>query len=70
MTSLTNEEKAGVIDQHIKAVSYSLYNAQLDLIEAQAVSNSDTEVISGINARISDLNAKLSALDEELNSLT
>lgn len=67
---LTNEEKAGIVEQHLKSVSYSLYGAQLDLIEAQAISNADSEVINSINLRISDLNAKSNALQEELDSLS
>lgn len=67
---LTNEEKAAIVEQHLKSVSYSLYNSQLDLIEAQSVSSPDNDSIAGINARIIDLNSKVSALNAELDSLS
>lgn len=67
---LTNEEKAAIVEQHLKSVSYSLYNSQLDLIEAQSVSSPDNDSIAGINSRIADLNSKVSALNAELDSLS
>ncbi len=68
--SLSNEEKIGVVDQHIKSLSYILYGAQLDLIEANAATNPDLVTISAINTKISDLNSKLEALNTELSSLS
>ncbi|MEY4331338.1 MAG: hypothetical protein RLZZ196_76 [Bacteroidota bacterium] len=66
---LTNEEKITIIDQHIKSINYSLYGFELELKEAQAISNPDSEVIASINLRISDHVAKISALNEELATL-
>ena len=70
MTSiLTNEEKSGIISQHIKNVEYSLYNLSLSLIEENAVSSPDEDKISSLNDQISDLNAQKTALETELANL-
>jgi hypothetical protein len=67
---LTNEEKLGLIAQHIKSVDYSIYGLQLDLLELQAVPNADASQVSNINSRITLLNTKRAALVEEKDSLT
>jgi len=66
---LTNEEKLGIIDQHIKSVNYALYGLELDLLELNATASPDAGQIANINSRISAANAKKSALAEERNSL-
>jgi hypothetical protein len=67
---LTNEEKLGLVAQHIKSVDYSIYGLQLDLLELQAVPNADASQVSNINSRITLLNTKRAALVEEKDSLT
>jgi hypothetical protein len=62
---LTNEDKLSIIDQHIRSVEYSIFGAELDLIEANAVSAPDGPVISGIENRIEDLNSRKTALAVE-----
>jgi hypothetical protein len=68
-TILTNEEKSGIVSQHIKNVEYSLYNLNLSLIEENAVSSPDATKISSLNDQISDLNAQKTALQSELSNL-
>ena len=62
---LTNEDKLSIIDQHIRSIDYSLFGAQLDLIEANAVSSPDAALISGINDRVANATSKKSALVSE-----
>lgn len=70
MTSiLTNEEKSGIISQHIKNIEYSLYNLTLSLIEENAVSEPAADKITSLNDQIDDLNAQKTALESELSSL-
>ena len=68
-TILTNEEKSGIVSQHIKNVEYSLYNLNLSLIEENAVSSPDADKIDSLNDQIADLNAQKTALETELASL-
>jgi hypothetical protein len=67
---LTNEEKTSIINQHMQNVAYTLYNAQLSLIEANAVSTPNESNVSSINAQIADATSQMSALQSELNALT
>jgi hypothetical protein len=69
-TTLTNEDKLNIVNQHIKSIDYSIYGHELDLIQANAVSSPDAGQISAINARITESNAKKAVLVIEKNSLT
>lgn len=69
-TTLTNEEKLSLVNQHIKSIDYNIYGYELDLLQANAVSLPDAEQVSAITARISEANAKKAALVTEKNSLT
>jgi hypothetical protein len=67
--SLTNEEKINIVNQHIRTIEFASYNADLDLIEANAISSTDASVIAEINARKASIDAKLTALNAEKTSL-
>lgn len=69
MATLTNEEKIGIIDQHIKNVEYNKFNLEISLVEENSV-GSDTTVISSLNAQIDALETKLAALQAEKANLT
>ena len=68
--TLTNEEKAAVVTQHIKNVEYSIYNLELSVIEENAVSSPDAGKISSLADQITDLSAQKTALTTELSLLT
>ena len=70
MTTLNNEEKLSIVNQHIKNVEYNKYNLQISLIEENAVSSPNAEAISSLNAQIASNDLKLAALEEEKNNLT
>ena len=70
MTTLTNEEKLNIVNQHIKSVEYSIQGHELDLIKANAVASPDAGQITAINARITESNAVKAALVLEKNSIT
>jgi hypothetical protein len=69
-TTLTNEEKLNLVNQHIKSVDYAIYGYELDLIQANAVASPDTAQIAAINSRITESNARRTALVAEKDSLT
>lgn len=66
---LDNDEKTNIVNQHIRAIQFAVYNAELDLIEANAVASPDATVIAEINTRKAALDAKLAALEAEKASL-
>jgi|LauGreDrversion4_2_1035121.scaffolds.fasta_scaffold117317_3 hypothetical protein len=70
MTTLTNQEKIDIVNQHLKNVNYSLYNLSLSVVEENAVSEPNSDSIANLNAQISDLNAKKTTLEAELQSLS
>ena len=68
-TSLTNEEKLNIVNQHIKSTDYAIYGYELDLIQANAATIPDSGQISAVNARITESNAKRAVLVIERDSL-
>ena len=70
MTTLSNEDKISIINQHKRNVEYSKYNLAVSLIEENAVLSPDQDAITALNAKIADHNSKLSALDAEIDSLS
>jgi hypothetical protein len=70
MTTLSNEEKITIINQHKRTVEYSKYGVQLSIIEENAVQSPSQETLDSLNNSLSDLNSKLAALDAEIASLS
>lgn len=70
MTTLTNQEKIDIVNQHLKNVNYSLYNLSLSVVEENAVSEPNSDALINLNAQISDLNAKKNTLEAELQTLS
>jgi len=70
MTSeLTNEEKIGIVNQHIKTLNYNKYNLNLTILELNAVSSPNQATINEIVLQISDLDDKISVLETEKTTL-
>ena len=65
MSLLTNADKLNIVNQHIKSLDFQIYNAEVDLIEANAESPINTEYIASVNARITAMNTKRAALAAE-----
>jgi len=66
---LDNDEKKNIVNQHLRSLQFAIYNADLDLIEANAVASPDEALIAEVTARKTDLNAKVAALEAEKSSL-
>jgi hypothetical protein len=70
MTSeLTNEEKIGIVNQHIKTLNYNKYNLNLTILELNAVSSPNQATINEMILQISDLDDKISVLETEKTTL-
>jgi type I restriction-modification system DNA methylase subunit len=70
MTTLSNEDKIAIVNQHKRNIEYSKYNLQVSLIEENAISNPDQTAIADLNSKIAELDNKLDALDAEIASLS
>jgi len=63
---LTNEEKADIINQHIKNLEYSKFNLELSKIEEDSKTTPDSTMLSSLTSQLSEVNVKITALLEEL----
>lgn len=70
MTTLSNEEKLAIVNQHIKNVEYSQYNLELSLIEENSVASPNADAIASLNSQMLEVTAKLAALEAEKSALT
>lgn len=69
MTTLSNEDKVSIINQHKRNIEYVRYGIQLSIIEENAITTPNQESLDSFNANIADLDSKLAALDAELAAL-
>lgn len=69
MSTLTNEDKLSIINQHKKNLDYAKYGFEMSLVEEQATSSPNSERITYINNEISEIDKKIEALDQEASSL-
>ena len=70
MTTLSNEEKIAIVNQHKRTVEYSKYGIELSLMEENAVQSPSQTTLDSLNDQLSDLNSKLAALDAEILALS
>jgi hypothetical protein len=66
---LTNEEKRGIVEQHLKNIAFSEYNLVLSLTSEEALENPNSANLLSLNSQKDDLEAQRAALLTELNSL-
>ena len=66
---LTNEEKKGIVEQHLKNIAFAEYNALLSVTTEQSVDSPSSANMLSLNKQLEDLQAQKNALLAELNSL-
>jgi len=70
MTTLSNEEKITIVNQHKRTVEYTKYGVELSIKEENAVDSPNQDAISSLNEQLADLNSKLAVLDAEITALS
>lgn len=70
MTTLSNEEKITIVNQHKRTVEYTKYGVELSIMEENAVESPNQETINSLNDQLADLNSKLTVLDAEITALS
>lgn len=70
MTTLSNEDKVAIINQHKRTVEYSKYGIELSILEENSITSPNTQTITSLNNELADLNSKLDALDAEIAALS
>jgi len=68
MTQLTDQEKASVINSHIKNLQINKYNVELNLLELNA-GEPQQEMIDSANNQIIRFDNQIKALQDELAKL-
>ena len=63
---LTNDEKIGVIESHMKNLQYNKYNAQMTVVQEEALTSPDQATIDKSNATIAKSDLQIAALEAEL----
>ena len=66
---LSNEEKAGIINQHLRNLHYSKFNIEISLVQENARVQKETETIASLNAELADVETRITALEAELDKL-
>lgn len=69
MTTLSNEDKISIINQHKRNIEYVRYGLELSIIEENATASPNQENLDSFNNQITDLDSKIAALDAELAAL-
>jgi hypothetical protein len=66
---LTTEEKIAVIESHMKNVQYNKFNAQITIVEEQALASPNASNISAANEKIAQADLQIAALQAEIDAL-
>lgn len=66
---LTDNEKASIINSHIRNVELNKYNAEILIKSEEALDEPNSELISMQNSRIQQFNSQITALQSELSKL-
>ena len=61
-TTLSNEDKLSLVGQHIKSIDFQIYSIELDLIEANALTQKDTENIDRKSTRLNSSHTDISRM--------
>jgi hypothetical protein len=68
-TLLSNEEKAGIINQHLKNLHYNKFNIEISIVEETAKTTPEAEVLANLNTQLADFDSRIEALEAELDKL-
>jgi hypothetical protein len=68
-TLLSNEEKASIINQHLKNLHYNKFNIEISIVEETAKATPEAAAITNLNTQVADFNSRITALEAELDKL-
>jgi hypothetical protein len=67
--NLTKEEKAQIISSHIKSLSYTKYNLEIDIIQENARVTPSASALNNFNSQIDEAENQIAALQTELSAV-
>jgi hypothetical protein len=66
---LTNQDKMGIVENHLRASLVNSYSLQISIIEERSMPSPNQETVAALEGRLEIELARQSALDKELQSL-
>jgi len=66
---LSKEEKIQIINNHIKSLSYTKYNLEIDILQENAKSAPVSSSITAFENQVEDIQGQISALNTELTAV-
>ena len=66
---ITKEEKLNLVASRIRNVKIDKFNAELNLIEQNALENPEESIVASANKIISNVNAQIAALEAQYTSI-
>ena len=66
---LTNDEKIGIVEQHIKNLQYSKFNIEMSLVEESASVPVRQSSVDELELQLINIDAKIASLMDELETL-
>jgi hypothetical protein len=67
---LNAQEKIAIIEQHLKNVLYTEYNAEVSLVEYQSVPSPLQESVSAVQKQLADIALQKAALNAKIAELS
>ena len=66
---LTKDEKAQIINSHIKSLAYTKYNLEIDVVQENSKSAPVASSITAFETQIQDIQGQIAALNTELTKV-
>jgi len=66
---LTKDEKAQIINNHIKSLSYTKYNLEIDILQENAKATPVASSITAFQNQLEDIQGQITALNTELTAV-
>jgi hypothetical protein len=67
--NLTKDEKAQIINNHIKSLSYTKYNLEIDILQENAKATPVASSITAFQNQLEDIQGQITALNTELTAV-
>ena len=65
---LTDDDKDGIIENHLRNLEYSLFNTEMSIFAAESVPTPNTELIASLTSEKNDVKAEIVALKALLSA--
>ena len=66
MATLSKEEKAQIITSHLRSLAYNKYGLEIDILQENAKSSPNSEVLTNISNQIDEVDLQIAPLNAEL----